>query len=147
MLVQGGAHGQFAGVPLNLCGTSRKRLLPSAMHCVHACLFDLLVSILLSGDKHKAQYVDGGFWSRRAASEASKYCTTAVCASTYRCPVTGRLRYPDPKDWCVQVAVCIRASLCDPVCLAPVCLTVQMPQTFAAITMPYVRVSGSGATV
>lgn len=43
--MQGGAHGQFAAVPMNLLG-----------------------------DKTQADYVNTGFWSQRAATEAEKYC-------------------------------------------------------------------------
>eukprot|EP00172_Hildenbrandia_rubra_P002760 Plantae.Rhodophyta-Hildenbrandia_rubra.ctg3868.p1 GENE.Plantae.Rhodophyta-Hildenbrandia_rubra.ctg3868~~Plantae.Rhodophyta-Hildenbrandia_rubra.ctg3868.p1 ORF type:complete len:403 (+),score=57.00 Plantae.Rhodophyta-Hildenbrandia_rubra.ctg3868:494-1702(+) len=45
LFMQGGAHGQFAAVPLNLCGP-----------------------------KKKACFVSTGFWSERAAQEAEKYC-------------------------------------------------------------------------
>ncbi|CAK9031740.1 unnamed protein product [Durusdinium trenchii] len=48
---QGGAHGQFAAVPLNLLG-----------------------------DKTQADYVDTGVWSKRAMNEAGKFCTTRICA-------------------------------------------------------------------
>ncbi|CAK9100356.1 unnamed protein product [Durusdinium trenchii] len=48
---QGGAHGQFAAVPLNLLR-----------------------------DKTQADYVDTGVWSRRAMNEARKFCTVRVCA-------------------------------------------------------------------
>ena len=45
LFMQGGAHGQFAAVPLNLCGS-----------------------------KKKACFVSTGYWSERAAKEAEKYC-------------------------------------------------------------------------
>lgn len=45
IFMQGGAHGQFAAVPLNLLGSKRQ-----------------------------ADYVNSGFWSVRAAAEAAKYC-------------------------------------------------------------------------
>jgi phosphoserine aminotransferase len=77
LLFQGGAHGQFAAVPLNLCKSSHL----------------------------KAQYIDGGFWSRRAASEASKFAQSSVAASTFRCPSTGELRYPDASQWCAIVLI------------------------------------------
>ena len=49
---QGGAHGQFAAVPLNLLG-----------------------------DKVQADYVDTGVWSRKAMNEASKFCRTRVAST------------------------------------------------------------------
>eukprot|EP00178_Gracilaria_changii_P000018 TRINITY_DN0_c1_g5_i1.p1 TRINITY_DN0_c1_g5~~TRINITY_DN0_c1_g5_i1.p1 ORF type:complete len:339 (-),score=78.62 TRINITY_DN0_c1_g5_i1:728-1744(-) len=49
LFLQGGAHGQFAAVALNLLG-----------------------------DKSSADYVNTGYWSQRAMSEASKYCTVRM---------------------------------------------------------------------
>lgn len=46
LFMQGGAHGQFAAIALNLLG-----------------------------DKTQADYVTTGYWGQRAATEASKYCT------------------------------------------------------------------------
>lgn len=45
LFMQGGAHGQFAAIALNLLG-----------------------------DKVQADYINTGYWSQRAATEASKYC-------------------------------------------------------------------------
>lgn len=45
LFMQGGAHGQFAAIPLNLMG-----------------------------DKTQADYISTGYWSQRALTEASKYC-------------------------------------------------------------------------
>lgn len=50
IFMQGGAHGQFAALPLNLC---------------------------LDKDQ-QADYIDTGFWSTRAFNEASKYCTPRI---------------------------------------------------------------------
>ncbi|KAI0561667.1 Phosphoserine transaminase [Gracilaria domingensis] len=49
LFLQGGAHGQFAAIALNLLG-----------------------------DKTQADYVSTGYWSQRAISEASKYCTVRL---------------------------------------------------------------------
>lgn len=49
LFMQGGAHGQFAAVPMNLLA-----------------------------DKNQADYVSTGFWSQRAIREASKYCTVRL---------------------------------------------------------------------
>merc|ERR1712129_194465 len=51
--MQGGGHGQFSAVPLNLLG-----------------------------DKKSADFVDTGIWSHRAMDEASKYCQVRVAART-----------------------------------------------------------------
>mmetsp|Transcript_92941 Transcript_92941/g.262965 ORF Transcript_92941/g.262965 Transcript_92941/m.262965 type:complete len:444 (-) Transcript_92941:111-1442(-) len=50
---QGGAHGQFAAVPLNLLG-----------------------------ERRSADYVDTGVWSQKAMAEASKYCEVRIAAAT-----------------------------------------------------------------
>ncbi|CAE8632343.1 unnamed protein product [Polarella glacialis] len=52
MWMQGGAHGQFAAVPLNLLG-----------------------------DKIQADYIDTGVWSNKAMTEASKFCSVRVAAT------------------------------------------------------------------
>ena len=51
LFFQGGAHAQFAAVPLNLLGS-----------------------------RSAADYVHSGFWSQRAIDEASKYCDVSVAA-------------------------------------------------------------------
>lgn len=48
---QGGGHGQFAALPLNLCG---------------------------EGEFREAHYITSGFWSQRAASEASKFADVHI---------------------------------------------------------------------
>ncbi len=53
LFMHGGGHGQFAAVPLNLCPT---------------------------GDE-KVTYLVNGTWSKRALSEASKYCRPIVVSS------------------------------------------------------------------
>ena len=53
LFTHGGGHGQFAAVPLNLCG---------------------------AGKDCRADYIVSGTWSRRAALEAEKYATVRVCA-------------------------------------------------------------------
>ncbi|MDI9335303.1 MAG: 3-phosphoserine/phosphohydroxythreonine transaminase [Cytophagales bacterium] len=53
LFMHGGGHGQFAAVPLNLCP---------------------------NGDE-KATYLVNGTWSKRALSEASKYCSPIVVSS------------------------------------------------------------------
>ena len=53
LFAQGGGHGQFAAVPMNLCGHPGE----------------------------EATYVVNGTWSERAAEEASKYCTPTVISA------------------------------------------------------------------
>ena len=55
LFMHGGGHGQFAAVPLNLCP---------------------------NGDE-KATYLLNGTWSKRALSEASKYCRPVVVSSEH----------------------------------------------------------------
>lgn len=55
LFCHGGGHGQFAAVPLNLCG---------------------------AGKDCRADYVVHGTWSRRAAAEAAKYATVRICAES-----------------------------------------------------------------
>merc|ERR1712003_150136 len=69
LLMQGGAHGQFAAVPLNLLG-----------------------------NKKKAAYVDGGFWSQRAKNEAEKYCEVELIEPFYT-NKDNKLVYPEPTSW------------------------------------------------
>jgi len=69
LLMQGGAHGQFAGLPLNLLG-----------------------------NKKKAAYIDGGFWSKRAAQEGSKYCEVEL-VEEIGLNKDGKLVYPEPSEW------------------------------------------------
>eukprot|EP00892_Ulva_mutabilis_P010776 jgi/Ulvmu1/8070/UM004_0307.1 len=71
LLFQGGAHGQFAAVPLNLCGSN-----------------------------DHAQYLNGGFWSARAMSEGRKYMTrVSEPAASCTDAITGKLKYPDVSEW------------------------------------------------
>mmetsp|Transcript_14862 Transcript_14862/g.37783 ORF Transcript_14862/g.37783 Transcript_14862/m.37783 type:complete len:449 (+) Transcript_14862:451-1797(+) len=72
LIMQGGAHGQFAAVPLNLLG-----------------------------NKKRAAYVDGGFWSVKAAEEAKKYCKVDMIAPM-REDREGRLCYPPLSEWNVS---------------------------------------------
>ena len=53
LYMHGGGHGQFAAVPLNLCPQGNE----------------------------KATYIVNGTWSKRAASEASKYCNVVTASS------------------------------------------------------------------
>lgn len=53
LFMHGGGHGQFAAVPLNLCPTGEE----------------------------KATYLVNGTWSKRALSEAAKYCRPMVVSS------------------------------------------------------------------
>ncbi|EJK58373.1 hypothetical protein THAOC_21512 [Thalassiosira oceanica] len=53
LFAQGGGHGQFAAVPMNLC----------------------------SHPGEEATYVVNGTWSKRAVEEASKYCTPTVISA------------------------------------------------------------------
>lgn len=53
LFTQGGGHGQFAAVPMNLCPTGRET----------------------------ASYIVNGTWSKRAVDEASKYCKPHVISS------------------------------------------------------------------
>lgn len=69
LLMQGGAHGQFAALPLNLLG-----------------------------NKKKAAYIDGGWWSKRAAAEAEKFCEVELVEEIgYN--KDGKLEYPEPSSW------------------------------------------------
>jgi len=72
LLMQGGAHGQFAALPLNLLG-----------------------------GKKKAAYVDGGFWSHKGANEARKYCEVEMI-EPFTTNKEGKLTYPDPSSWKVD---------------------------------------------
>ena len=63
LFMHGGAVGQFSAVPLNLLD-----------------------------DKRKADYVQMGFWTKRAAAEASKYCDVAT-------PVTFDKRIQPVAEW------------------------------------------------
>lgn len=53
LFTQGGGHGQFAAVPMNLC----------------------------SNQQEKATYIVNGTWSKRAVEEASKYCQPHVISA------------------------------------------------------------------
>jgi phosphoserine aminotransferase len=74
LLMHGGGHAMFAAIPLNLAGPET----PGAT------------------TKNKAQFVGDGFWSKRAAGEASKYCACEHVAAT---SPLGDARYPDPSAW------------------------------------------------
>jgi len=64
LFLQGGASSQFAMVPLNLLG-----------------------------GKGRADYVDTGSWSKKAISEARRYCEVNIaCATEYRAPSQGELQ-------------------------------------------------------
>mmetsp|Transcript_29051 Transcript_29051/g.81286 ORF Transcript_29051/g.81286 Transcript_29051/m.81286 type:complete len:430 (+) Transcript_29051:171-1460(+) len=69
LLMQGGAHAQFAAVAMNL----------------------------LRGHK-KADYIDGGFWSDRARTEAAKYCDARLVPGV-RKNAEGKLEYIPPSEW------------------------------------------------
>ncbi len=64
LFVQGGASAQFSLVPMNLLRV-----------------------------KHRADYVETGYWSRKAMLEAARYCRVRVAASTAS---TGFDRVPEP---------------------------------------------------
>jgi len=70
LLMQGGAHGQFAAVALNLLG-----------------------------EKRKADYIDGGFWSQRACTEAGKFCEAKLVPGVRRNAETGDLEAIPPAEW------------------------------------------------
>lgn len=73
LVMQGGAHQQFAAVPLNLLGRA--------------------------GDGPKeADYINGGFWSERACGEAKKYCQ-ANLVEGMRTNAAGELEYIPPSEW------------------------------------------------
>ncbi|WP_434114152.1 3-phosphoserine/phosphohydroxythreonine transaminase [Methylocaldum sp. GT1TLB] len=67
LFLQGGATGQFAAVPMNL----------------------------LRG-KFKACYVNTGLWSEKAVSEAERYCSVAIAASSKE---SGFTTVPPRSDW------------------------------------------------
>jgi phosphoserine aminotransferase len=67
LFLQGGASGQFAVVPMNL----------------------------LRG-KTQADYLNTGIWSKKAITEAKKYCEVNVVASS---EASGYTTVPDRKDW------------------------------------------------
>jgi phosphoserine aminotransferase len=68
LLMHGGGHAMFAAVPLNLAGEFGA----------------------------PADFVGDGFWSKRAAGEAAKYCTVRHTAATSPC---GDVAYPDVGEW------------------------------------------------
>ena len=70
LLMQGGAHAQFAALPLNLLG-----------------------------GKGKADYIDGGFWSQRARNEALKFCDARLLPGIRRNATTAKLEYVPPSEW------------------------------------------------
>lgn len=70
LFMQGGASAQFALVPLNLLGVRRQ-----------------------------ADYVETGYWSRKAMAEARRYCEVRVAASG---AAGGFSRVPPPDAWTVS---------------------------------------------
>ena len=87
LLMHGGAHGQFAAVPLNLLGAGSM--------------------------KKRGAYVDGGVWSRRAMSEGAKYCDALLAASAADSEYTA---YPPVSEWnipedCAFVHVCSNETI------------------------------------
>ena len=62
----------------------------------------------VAGDQ-RACYINGGFWSERAAAEASKYCNVDKVSGTER-DDQGYLRYPDSSSWCAlaEHASCVQ---------------------------------------
>ena len=69
LIMQGGAHQQFSAVPMNL---------------------------LRGGDK--ADYVDGGFWSRRCCDEAKKFCDAQLVPACIKND-KGEFDYIPPSEW------------------------------------------------
>lgn len=68
LLMHGGGHAMFAAVPLNLAGELGA----------------------------PADFIGDGFWSKRAAAEAAKYCTVRHTAAT---SPHGDVAYPDVSAW------------------------------------------------
>lgn len=68
LLMHGGGHAMFAAVPLNLAGELGA----------------------------PADFIGDGFWSKRAAAEAAKYCTVRHTAAT---SPNGDVAYPDVSKW------------------------------------------------
>ena len=68
LLMHGGGHAMFAAVPLNLGGELGA----------------------------PADFIGDGFWSKRAAGEASKYCTVRHTAAT---SPNGDVAYPHVSEW------------------------------------------------
>ena len=68
LLMHGGGHAMFAAVPMNLAGSMGAR----------------------------ADFVGDGFWSKRSAGEASKYCETRHVGPT---SALGDVAIPDPSTW------------------------------------------------
>lgn len=52
---------------------------------------------MLTGRNKQAQYLDGGFWSQRAMTEATKWVQCSTVAGTVE-DAKG-LRYPDVGAW------------------------------------------------
>lgn len=81
----GGGHGQFAAVALNLLG-----------------------------DKSSADYIDTGVWSQRAMTEAAKFCTVRVAASS---AVSDFTHIPPVSAWDLSknsayVHICANDTIC-----------------------------------
>lgn len=68
LLMHGGGHAMFAAVPLNLAGELGAH----------------------------ATFIGDGFWSKRAANEAAKYCVVRHTAATSH---NGDVSYPDVSEW------------------------------------------------
>lgn len=85
LLMHGGAHAQFAAIPLNLLG-----------------------------EKKKGAYVDGGVWSQRAITEGGKYCEDTVIAASAKAsgytsyPPVSEWKLPDD---CAFVHVCANETI------------------------------------
>lgn len=71
LFCHGGARAQFAAVPLNLLG-----------------------------DKHSADYIDGGYWAHCAIQEAHKYCTPNVIDVTTT--LDGKRGIKPMRDWALN---------------------------------------------
>ena len=101
--MQGGAHGQFAAVPLNLCGTY-PGLLAACARCYVRCL--AADGGLLQATRGRRSISTAAFG---AGARTRKPLSTQMRSGRHhvvRCPATGELRYPDVSDWCVTSFSC-----------------------------------------
>ena len=92
LFMHGGAHGQFAAVPLNLAGANA--MVPDA-------------------PRARSTSIDTGFWARRAAAEHSKYVSVAWGGSSSDAEPIGQMACPQQRDF-REARVGTHTSLPDP---------------------------------
>lgn len=106
--LQGGAHAQFAALPLNLFGkhpfllafvcSSARRQAPA--HLTGCMEHPTLTHTAISGHKAKAVYAGQGVWNSKAAAEARKYGEVQTPAGSAATPDG---RYPPVEQWYVKL--------------------------------------------